>query len=76
MIRMGQEEFFIEPFDRQRTGGDEEKEEEEGGRQHIVYRSSSIIKKQLAVNQSEAVNQMADDFLRGERTQTGFLNAP
>uniref|UniRef100_A0A8P4GH31 A disintegrin and metalloproteinase with thrombospondin motifs 2 n=1 Tax=Dicentrarchus labrax TaxID=13489 RepID=A0A8P4GH31_DICLA len=59
MIRMGQEEFFIEPLDQRRTGEeDEDEDEEEGGRQHIVYRSSAIIKKQLAVNQT------ADDFLR------------
>lgn len=64
MIRTGQEEFFIEPLDRRRTGGGGEEEEEEGGRQHIVYRSSAIIKKQPAVNQT------ADDFLRGEKTQT------
>ncbi|XP_076607376.1 A disintegrin and metalloproteinase with thrombospondin motifs 2-like isoform X1 [Chaetodon auriga] len=67
LIRVGQDEFFIEPFDQRRTGGDEDKEEEdeERGRQHIVYRSSSIIKKQLAANQSETVNQTANDFLRG-----------
>ncbi|XP_030292867.1 A disintegrin and metalloproteinase with thrombospondin motifs 2-like isoform X1 [Sparus aurata] len=66
MIRMGQEDFFIEPWDRPRSGSEEEEEEEEeGGRQHIVYRSSAIIRKQQAVNQSEAVNQTADDFLRG-----------
>uniref|UniRef100_A0A671TS65 ADAM metallopeptidase with thrombospondin type 1 motif, 2a n=1 Tax=Sparus aurata TaxID=8175 RepID=A0A671TS65_SPAAU len=65
MIRMGQEDFFIEPWDRPRSGSEEEEEEEEeGGRQHIVYRSSAIIRKQQAVNQSEAVNQTADDFLR------------
>uniref|UniRef100_A0A671XA34 ADAM metallopeptidase with thrombospondin type 1 motif, 2a n=1 Tax=Sparus aurata TaxID=8175 RepID=A0A671XA34_SPAAU len=55
MIRMGQEDFFIEPWDRPRSGSEEEEEEEEeGGRQHIVYRSSAIIRKQQAVNQSEA----------------------
>lgn len=63
MIRTSQDEFFIEPLDRRRTG---EEEEEEGGRQHIIYRSSAVIKKQPAVNQTEAVNQSADDFLRGE----------
>ncbi|XP_059207613.1 A disintegrin and metalloproteinase with thrombospondin motifs 2-like [Centropristis striata] len=71
MIRTSQEEFFIEPMDRWRTGREEEEEEEEveeeedGGRKHIVYRSSAIIKKQPAVNQTETVNQTADDFLRG-----------
>ncbi|KAK5917581.1 hypothetical protein CgunFtcFv8_002418 [Champsocephalus gunnari] len=60
MIRTGQEEFFIEPLDRWRTGrAVEEEEEEEEGRRHIVYRSSAIIKKQPAVNQT------AEDFLRG-----------
>ncbi|XP_029304408.1 A disintegrin and metalloproteinase with thrombospondin motifs 2-like [Cottoperca gobio] len=63
MIRTGQEEFFIEPLDRWRTGreeeaAEEEAAEEEAGRRHIVYRLSDIIKKQLAVNQT------ADDFLR------------
>uniref|UniRef100_A0A8D0DCT3 ADAM metallopeptidase with thrombospondin type 1 motif 2 n=1 Tax=Sander lucioperca TaxID=283035 RepID=A0A8D0DCT3_SANLU len=62
MIRTGQEEFFIEPLDRRRTGREEEEEEEEeegGGRQHIVYRSSAIINKHSA-------NQTAADFLPGE----------
>lgn len=63
MIRMGQEEFFIEPLDQRRPEGEEE--EEEGGRKHIVYRSSAIIKKPPAVNQS------ADDFLRGEKHTQG-----
>ncbi|XP_071362289.1 A disintegrin and metalloproteinase with thrombospondin motifs 2-like [Trachinotus anak] len=62
MIQTGEEEFFIEPLDRRTEG--EEDEEEEGGRRHIVYRSSAI-KKKLAVNQTEDVNQTADDFLRG-----------
>ncbi|XP_053296774.1 A disintegrin and metalloproteinase with thrombospondin motifs 2 isoform X1 [Pleuronectes platessa] len=58
MIRTGLEEFFIEPWDQRRTDGGEDEEEEEGGRRHIVYRSTAI-KKQTAVNQT------ADDFLRG-----------
>lgn len=66
MIRIGQEEFFIEPLNQQRTGGEEE-EEKEGGRKHIVYRSSAIMKKPPAVNQS------ADDVLRGDTTQTETL---
>ncbi|TKS83449.1 disintegrin and metalloproteinase with thrombospondin motifs 2 [Collichthys lucidus] len=80
MIRMGQEEFFIEPLDRRWTGEEEEEEgeaeegEEEGGRRHIVYRSSSIIKTQLAVNQSQGVNQTADDFLRGPLLGSFNLN--
>lgn len=44
MIRMEQEEFFIEPVER----GDEVMEEGEkeggGGRTHIVYRSSAVKK--------------------------------
>ncbi|KAG8008356.1 A disintegrin and metalloproteinase with thrombospondin motifs 2 [Nibea albiflora] len=78
MIRLGQEEFFIEPLDRRWTGEEEKEEaeegEEEGGRQHIVYRSSSIIKTQLSVNQSEGVNQTADDFLRGPLLGSFNLN--
>uniref|UniRef100_A0A667Y3M9 ADAM metallopeptidase with thrombospondin type 1 motif 2 n=1 Tax=Myripristis murdjan TaxID=586833 RepID=A0A667Y3M9_9TELE len=59
MIRTGQEEFFIEPLERGRSGTEEEEEEEEeeggaAGRQHIVYRSSAIIKTQQAVNQTGA----------------------
>uniref|UniRef100_A0A3Q1JX00 Uncharacterized protein n=1 Tax=Anabas testudineus TaxID=64144 RepID=A0A3Q1JX00_ANATE len=54
MIRTSQDEIFIEPLDPRRPGGEEE---EEGGRQHIVYRSSAVIKKQRAANQTEAVNQ-------------------
>lgn len=61
MIRLGHEEFFIEPLDQRRTGI----AEEEDRREHIVYRSSAIIRKPPAVNQS------ADDFIRGEKTQTG-----
>jgi len=44
MIRMEQEEFFIEPVER----GDGVREEEEegggGGRTHVVYRSSAVKK--------------------------------
>ncbi|CAK6982797.1 LOW QUALITY PROTEIN: A disintegrin and metalloproteinase with thrombospondin motifs 2-like [Scomber scombrus] len=56
LIRTGEEEFFIEPWDRWRAGREEEEEEE--GQRHIVYRSSAVRKQQ-------AVNQTADDFLRG-----------
>ncbi|KAM7373804.1 hypothetical protein PAMP_006507 [Pampus punctatissimus] len=56
MIRTGQEEIFIEPWDRWRAGKEEEEEE---GQRHIIYRSSAIIRKQ------QPVNQTADDFLRG-----------
>ncbi|XP_029028836.1 A disintegrin and metalloproteinase with thrombospondin motifs 2-like isoform X2 [Betta splendens] len=59
MIRTSQDKFFIEPLDRQWAGGEHEE------RQHIVYRSSAVIKKPQAVNHKEAINQTADDFLRG-----------
>uniref|UniRef100_A0A7N8X386 A disintegrin and metalloproteinase with thrombospondin motifs 2-like n=1 Tax=Mastacembelus armatus TaxID=205130 RepID=A0A7N8X386_9TELE len=62
LIRTGQDEFFIEPWDGWTTGGREE-EEEDGGRQHIVYRSSAVIGKQTSVNQSEAVNQNFNETL-------------
>ncbi|XP_034033452.1 A disintegrin and metalloproteinase with thrombospondin motifs 2-like [Thalassophryne amazonica] len=58
MIRMDGEEFFIEPLN-----GGEEIEEDREGRQHVVYRSSAIIKP--AVNQTAAVNQSVEDFVRG-----------
>lgn len=65
MIRMGHEEFFIEPLNQRSSAGGEEEEEEEGeGRRHVVYRSTAIIKKPPAVNQS------VDDFHRGENTET------
>uniref|UniRef100_A0A672FXN5 ADAM metallopeptidase with thrombospondin type 1 motif, 2 n=1 Tax=Salarias fasciatus TaxID=181472 RepID=A0A672FXN5_SALFA len=72
MIRTTQEEFFIEPLDRWRPeggGGGEGGggEEEEGGRQHIIYRSSAIIRRQTPGSRTQAVNQTADDFVRGEK---------
>uniref|UniRef100_A0A3Q3X460 Uncharacterized protein n=1 Tax=Mola mola TaxID=94237 RepID=A0A3Q3X460_MOLML len=45
MIRLGHEEFFIEPLDQRRTGI----AEEEDRREHIVYRSSAIIRKPPSV---------------------------
>lgn len=63
MIRMGQEEFFIEPLNQWSSAGGGEEEEEGGGRKHIVYRSTAVIKKPAAVNQSIA------DFHRGENTK-------
>lgn len=66
MIRTGEDEFFIEPLDLWRPegeGGGGKEEEEEEGRQHIVYRSSAIIKK------NSAVNQTADNIFRGERNK-------
>lgn len=61
VIRMGGEEFFIEPL-AQRLGGGGARKEAEQGRKHVVYRSSAIIKKTPAVNQS------ADDFIQGEKS--------
>ncbi|TNM84399.1 hypothetical protein fugu_008577 [Takifugu bimaculatus] len=58
MIRMGHEEFFIEPLNQRSAAGGEEEEEGEG-RKHVVYRSTAVIKKPPAVNQS------MDDFHRG-----------
>lgn len=62
MIRMGHEEFFIEPLNQRSSAGGEEEEEGEG-RRHVVYRSTAVIKKPPAVNQS------MDDFHRGENTE-------
>lgn len=62
MIRMGHEEFFIEPLNQRSAAGGEEEEEGEG-RKHVVYRSTAVIKKPPAVNQS------MDDFHRGENTK-------
>lgn len=62
MIRMGHEEFFIEPLNQRSSAGGEE-EEEGGERRHVVYRSTAIIKKPPAVNQS------VDDFHRGENAK-------
>lgn len=44
MIRMEQEEYFIEPVERGDGVIEEEKEEGGGGRTHIVYRSSAVKK--------------------------------
>lgn len=63
MIRMGHEEFFIEPLNQGGAAGGEEEEEEGGGRRHIVYRPTAVIKEPPAVNQS------LEDFHRGESTK-------
>nr|XP_043896079.1 A disintegrin and metalloproteinase with thrombospondin motifs 2-like isoform X2 [Solea senegalensis] len=49
MIRTGQEEFFIEPVERE-DGAMED--EERGGRTHVVYRSSAV--KKVPVNSAAA----------------------
>ncbi|XP_054902600.1 A disintegrin and metalloproteinase with thrombospondin motifs 2-like isoform X1 [Poeciliopsis prolifica] len=59
MIRIGGDEFFIEPLK-------DDEEEGEGERRHVVYRSSAIIRK------TSAANQTSEDFLRGPLL--GLLN--
>uniref|UniRef100_A0A674B5B1 ADAM metallopeptidase with thrombospondin type 1 motif, 2a n=1 Tax=Salmo trutta TaxID=8032 RepID=A0A674B5B1_SALTR len=55
MIRMGREEFFIEPLEHR--GGGAGDEEGRDGRHHIVYRSSAIKRPH--------VNQTADSYPQG-----------
>lgn len=64
MIRMEQEEFFIEPVERG-AGVIEEKEQEGGGggRTHIVYRSSAVKKRPIS-------NAAADFHSRGQSAHT------
>lgn len=62
MIRMGREEFFIEPLVQHLGGGGGAQKEAEQGRKHVVYRSSAIIKKTPVTNQS------TDDFIPGEKS--------
>ncbi|KAM9332791.1 A disintegrin and metalloproteinase with thrombospondin motifs 2-like [Pholidichthys leucotaenia] len=57
MIRTSEDEFFIEPLDHR--GPEKGGEEDEEGQKHIIYRTSAIIKKQSAVNQT------AKDFFLG-----------
>ncbi|XP_042349245.1 A disintegrin and metalloproteinase with thrombospondin motifs 2 isoform X2 [Plectropomus leopardus] len=59
MIRMEQEEFFIEPVE----GGDgviEEEEEGGGGRTHIVYRSSAVKKVPISSTAADFHSRGAD----------------
>lgn len=63
MIRMGHEEFFIEPLNQRSSAGGGEEEEEGEGRRHLVYRSTAVIKTPLAINQS------LDDVHRGENAE-------
>ncbi|XP_031664901.1 A disintegrin and metalloproteinase with thrombospondin motifs 2 [Oncorhynchus kisutch] len=57
MIRMGREEFFIEPLEHR--GGGAGEEEGGDGRHHIVYRSSAIKRPH--------VNQTVDSYPQGKR---------
>ncbi|XP_028322105.1 A disintegrin and metalloproteinase with thrombospondin motifs 2-like isoform X2 [Gouania willdenowi] len=63
MIRTSQDEFFIEPLDQRRPGGEEgekgEEEDEEERQRHIIYRSSAIIMKKSA-----STNRTSDDLIR------------
>lgn len=63
MIRMEQEEFFIEPVERGVEVIEEKEQEGGGGRTHIVYRSSAVKKK--------PVSRAAADFhSRGQSAHT------
>ncbi|XP_068570741.1 A disintegrin and metalloproteinase with thrombospondin motifs 2-like isoform X2 [Cebidichthys violaceus] len=61
MIRMEQEEFFIEPVER-RDGVREEEEEEEGGggRTHVIYRSSAVKKAPVSSTAADYHSRGAD----------------
>jgi hypothetical protein len=56
MIRLGKEEYFIEPLER----GEKAERGKGRGQEHIVYRMSDIIKHPTAVNHT------ADDFKKGD----------
>ncbi|XP_029297243.1 A disintegrin and metalloproteinase with thrombospondin motifs 2-like isoform X2 [Cottoperca gobio] len=60
MIRMEQEEFFIEPVERGEGVIEEEEEEEEGGRTHIVYRSSAVKKAPISSTTADYHSRGAD----------------
>lgn len=48
MIRMEQEEFFIEPMERGAEVIEEKEQEGGGGRTHIVYRSAAVRKRPMS----------------------------
>uniref|UniRef100_A0A3Q3XB25 Uncharacterized protein n=1 Tax=Mola mola TaxID=94237 RepID=A0A3Q3XB25_MOLML len=71
MIRLGHEEFFIEPLDQRRTGI----AEEEDRREHIVYRSSAIIRKPPALDAGATLKRLNYLTLRlMNRPRYCFLN--
>ncbi|XP_054453474.1 A disintegrin and metalloproteinase with thrombospondin motifs 2-like [Anoplopoma fimbria] len=59
MIRMDQEEFFIEPVERG-DGVGEDEEEGGGGRTHVVYRSSAVKKAPISSPAAEYHTRGAD----------------
>lgn len=63
MIRMEQEEFFIEPVERGAEVIEEKEQEGGGGRTHIVYRSSAVKKRPIS-------SAAADFHSRGQSAHT------
>lgn len=63
MIRMEQEEFFIEPVERGAEVIEEKEQEGGGGRTHIVYRSSAMKKRPIS-------SAAADFHSRGQSAHT------
>lgn len=63
MIRMEQEEFFIEPVEGGAEVIEEKEQEGGGGRTHIVYRSSAVKKKPISTT-------AADFHSRGQSAHT------
>ncbi|TDH07702.1 hypothetical protein EPR50_G00108720 [Perca flavescens] len=60
MIRMEQEEFFIEPVERGDGVIEEEEEEGGGGRTHVVYRSSAVKKAPISSMAADYHSRGAD----------------
>ncbi|XP_065814585.1 A disintegrin and metalloproteinase with thrombospondin motifs 2 isoform X2 [Labrus bergylta] len=60
MIRMEQEEFFIEPVERGDGVIEEEEEEGKGGRTHVVYRSSAVKKAPISSAAADYHSRGAD----------------
>ncbi|XP_044061386.1 A disintegrin and metalloproteinase with thrombospondin motifs 2-like isoform X1 [Siniperca chuatsi] len=60
MIRMEQEEFFIEPVERGDGVMEEEDEAGGGGRTHIVYRSSAVKKASISSTAADYHSRGAD----------------
>ncbi|XP_074529951.1 A disintegrin and metalloproteinase with thrombospondin motifs 2-like [Halichoeres trimaculatus] len=60
MIRMEQEEFFIEPVERGAGVIEEEEEEGRGGRTHIIYRSSAVKKAPISSAAADFHSRGAD----------------
>ncbi|XP_060903871.1 A disintegrin and metalloproteinase with thrombospondin motifs 2-like isoform X2 [Labrus mixtus] len=60
MIRVEQEEFFIEPVERGDGVIEEEEEEGKGGRTHVVYRSSAVKKAPISSAAADYHSRGAD----------------